>query len=45
MDATVLLVMDADPEVRRVLTDKVFPRQADALTVAQWEDQPGPPAG
>jgi len=27
---------DADEEVHRVLTEKVFPRQADVLTVAQW---------
>jgi nicotinamidase-related amidase len=27
---------DGDPEVHRVLTDKVFPRQATALTVAEW---------
>jgi nicotinamidase-related amidase len=29
--------LDADPEVHRVLTGKVFPRQADVLTVAEWE--------
>jgi nicotinamidase-related amidase len=28
--------LDADPEVHRVLTEKVFPRQADVLTVAAW---------
>jgi nicotinamidase-related amidase len=28
--------LDADPEVHRVLTDKIFPRQADVLTVATW---------
>jgi nicotinamidase-related amidase len=28
--------LDADPEVHRVLTEKVFPRQADVLTVAEW---------
>lgn len=28
--------LDADPEVHRVLTEKVFPRQADVRTVAQW---------
>jgi nicotinamidase-related amidase len=28
--------LDADPEVHRVLTEKVFPRQADVCTVAQW---------
>jgi nicotinamidase-related amidase len=27
---------DADPEVHRVLTEKVFPRQADVLTVDGW---------
>ncbi len=27
---------DADDEVHRVLTTKVFPRQADVLTVADW---------
>ena len=35
-----LLVMDvqraADPEVHRVLTEKVFPRQAEVTTVADW---------
>lgn len=28
--------LDADPEVHRVLTEKVFPRQADVVTVADW---------
>jgi len=28
--------LDADQEVHRVLTEKVFPRQADVLTVAEW---------
>jgi nicotinamidase-related amidase len=28
--------LDADPEVHRVLTEKVFPRQADVLMVAEW---------
>jgi nicotinamidase-related amidase len=28
--------LDADPEVHRVLTEKVFPRQADVLTVDSW---------
>jgi nicotinamidase-related amidase len=28
--------LDADPEVHRVLTEKVFPRQADVTTVAEW---------
>lgn len=27
---------DGDPEVHRVLTEKVFPRQADVLTVEEW---------
>jgi nicotinamidase-related amidase len=29
---------DADEEVHRVLTEKVFPRQADVTTVAAWAD-------
>ncbi|GMA61683.1 cysteine hydrolase [Alicyclobacillus fastidiosus] len=29
---------DADPEVHRVLMEKVFPRQADVLTVDNWID-------
>nr|WP_274433344.1 isochorismatase family cysteine hydrolase [Alicyclobacillus sp. ALC3] len=28
--------LDADPEVHRVLTEKVFPRQADVLSAADW---------
>ena len=28
--------LDGDPEVHRVLTEKVFPRQADVLTVEAW---------
>ena len=28
--------LDADPEVHRVLTEKVFPRQADVLSIAEW---------
>jgi nicotinamidase-related amidase len=28
--------LDADPEVHRVLMEKVFPRQADVATVADW---------
>ncbi|GAB3984613.1 cysteine hydrolase [Actinoallomurus acanthiterrae] len=27
---------DPDPEIHRVLTEKVFPRQADVLTVDEW---------
>ncbi len=30
--------LDADPEVHRVLVEKVFPRQADVLTVDEWTD-------
>jgi nicotinamidase-related amidase len=28
--------LDADAEVHRVLTGKVFPRQADVVTIAEW---------
>ncbi|POX47934.1 cysteine hydrolase family protein [Streptomyces sp. Ru72] len=28
--------LDADPEVHRVLTEKVFPRQADVLSIEEW---------
>src|ERR1700755_3559807 len=28
--------LDNDPEVHRVLLEKVFPRQADVITVAEW---------
>ncbi|MFJ4921138.1 cysteine hydrolase family protein [Streptomyces sp. NPDC088725] len=28
--------LDADPEVHRVLTEKVFPRQAEVVTVDKW---------
>jgi nicotinamidase-related amidase len=28
--------VDGDPEVHRVLTEKVFPRQAEVLTTAEW---------
>ena len=34
--------LDADPEVHRVLTEKVFPRQADVLTVADWIQRTAP---
>jgi nicotinamidase-related amidase len=30
---------DADPEVHRVLLEKVFPRQADVVDVAAWTDR------
>jgi nicotinamidase-related amidase len=36
--------LDADPEVHRVLTEKVFPRQADVRTVAEWTAGLGPQA-
>jgi hypothetical protein len=29
-------VTDADPEVHRVLTEKVFPRQAAVVTTDDW---------
>jgi nicotinamidase-related amidase len=32
--------LDGDPEVHRVLTEKVFRRQADVLTVDDWIAQP-----
>ena len=28
--------LDGDPEVHRVLTEKVFPRQAEVITTAEW---------
>ena len=31
--------LDADAEVHRVLTEKVFPRQAEVFTVDQWVEQ------
>ena len=30
--------LDSDPEVHRLLVEKVFPRQADVLTVDEWAD-------
>lgn len=33
--------LDADPEVHRVLIEKVFPRQADVLTVDAWIESLG----
>lgn len=33
--------LDPDEEVHRVLTEKVFPRQADVLPVAQWAARGG----
>lgn len=37
-DLTVLSdgCLDSDPEVHRVLTEKVFPRQAEVVTVDEW---------
>jgi nicotinamidase-related amidase len=32
--------LDADPEVHRVLTEKIFPRQAQVTTVAEWATAP-----
>lgn len=32
--------LDADPEVHRVLTEKVFPRQADVGLIADWKPEP-----
>ncbi|WP_033344621.1 cysteine hydrolase family protein [Catenuloplanes japonicus] len=29
--------LDSDPEVHRVLTEKIFPMQADVLTVGDWK--------
>lgn len=31
--------LDPDPEVHRVLTEKVFPRQADVVPVDSWTAQ------
>jgi hypothetical protein len=37
---------DADPEVHRVLMEKVFPRQASVRTAAEWIDgRPGEGGG
>ncbi|MCW6009271.1 cysteine hydrolase [Micromonospora sp. CPCC 205371] len=33
--------LDADPEVHRVLTEKVFPQQAEVMTVGEWAGVPG----
>ena len=32
--------LDADPEVHRVLMEKVFPRQAQVMTAAAWQASP-----
>jgi nicotinamidase-related amidase len=41
-DLTVLAdaCLDSDPEVHRVLTEKVFPQQATVTTVADWTKSP-----
>lgn len=31
--------LDADPEVHRVLTEKIFPRQADVRLIADWKPE------
>jgi nicotinamidase-related amidase len=36
--------LDADPEVHRVLTEKVFPRQADVISIADWTESLATPA-
>ena len=39
--------LDADPEVHEILLGKVFPRQAEVITIADWADrlcQPAPSA-
>ena len=33
--------LDRDPEVHRVLTEKIFPRQADVVSVADWKPTAG----
>jgi len=33
--------LDADPEVHRILMERVFPRQAEVLTVSAWADSLG----
>ena len=33
--------LDADPEVHRVLMEKVFPRQAQVMTVREWQEALG----
>jgi nicotinamidase-related amidase len=36
--------LDADPEVHRVLTGRVYPRQADVLSIAEWTQSLAKPA-
>jgi hypothetical protein len=33
--------LDGDDEVHRVLTDKVFPRQAEVTTIEEWVSRLG----
>ena len=35
--------LDADPEVHRVLMEKIFPRQADIMTVNEWAEKASRP--
>jgi nicotinamidase-related amidase len=37
--------LDVDPEVHRVLTEKVFPRQAEVTTIADWTARLGEASG
>lgn len=36
--------LDGDPEVHRVLTEKVFPRQAEVMTADDWVNSMNPEA-
>ncbi|HEV7186665.1 MAG TPA: hypothetical protein VGN28_02095 [Blastococcus sp.] len=36
LDYRLTVLADGDPEVHRVLTEKVFPRQAAVTTVDEW---------
>jgi hypothetical protein len=36
--------LDADPEVHRVLTEKVLPRQAGVVSIAEWTKSLARPA-
>jgi hypothetical protein len=36
--------LDADPEVHQVLTEKVFPRQAGVVSIAEWTKSLAKPA-
>ena len=37
--------VDGDAEVQRVLIEKIFPRQAEILTVAEWSSRPAGGSG